>query len=177
MKRKKTDRQKAKEKAWKYFSKFIRLKYSNKEGECRCVTCGVIKKSIGRGCIQAGHFVDGRKNAVLFNEEVVFPQCATCNMSPSFSFPYGKGGNYPEYIRFMVEYLKKDYKAIDNWRRRLKNTILKLSVFNFEEISDKYRKKYDELTKKIESDQYSHKPYDNINMVIKKIHTLNKKKS
>lgn len=49
--------------------------------------------------LQAGHFISGRGNAVLFDERIVYTQCIGCNGNP----PYGKGGNYVEYFRFMLD--------------------------------------------------------------------------
>lgn len=43
--------------------------------------------------IQAGHFVPGRGNAVLYREDNVHPQCRTCNVF--------KHGNWIEYERWM----------------------------------------------------------------------------
>lgn len=68
-----------KNKVWKEFSKYIRLKYSVK-GICSCYTCGTRKhwKSM-----QAGHGLAGRGNSILFEEDVVRPQCYGCNICAS----------------------------------------------------------------------------------------------
>jgi predicted metal-binding protein len=64
-----------KDKAWKQFSLYIRLKDA-REGFVTCYTCGTTKfyKQM-----DAGHGISGRNNAVLFLEAVVKPQCPQCN--------------------------------------------------------------------------------------------------
>ena len=68
-------------KAWNAFSKYIRLsdaiKTTGNQDYCVCVTCGRTYPAFGLGCIQAGHFVPGRTNAILFDEECVRGQCLT----------------------------------------------------------------------------------------------------
>ena len=47
-------------------------------GYCRCVTCG--RQYPWRGnFLDAGHFVPGRRNSILFEETNVHPQCKGCN--------------------------------------------------------------------------------------------------
>ena len=110
MKRKKSEKQKAKERAWRAFSLYIRTR------DKKCCTCG--------GAVQqAGHFIDGRHNAVLFSERGVHGQCYHCNV--------GLKGNKLMYWLFMektygravidqlmadsrvaVQYKTHDYEAI-----------------------------------------------------------------
>ncbi len=94
----KTAKQLAKEKAWKAFSRYIRtrdcLRFTDTTTEGQCVTCN---RFYPFERLQAGHFIPGRGNTVLFNEDVVYSQCAGCNLNP----PRGKGGNYIEYFLFM----------------------------------------------------------------------------
>jgi hypothetical protein len=58
----------AKDKAWSWFSKYIRLKNADEFGWCVCITCGIPKfwKEI-----HAGHYVDGRNNTVLLDRKSV----------------------------------------------------------------------------------------------------------
>lgn len=96
--RKKTDRQRAKEGAWRAFSTYIRtrdcIRFSGDPEWGMCVTC---KKACSFKELQAGHFIPGRGNSVLFDERIVYSQCYGCNGNP----PFGKGGNYIEYFVFM----------------------------------------------------------------------------
>jgi len=72
---------KAKARAWKVFSRYIRvrdaLRTVGNNLQCKCISCDTIKNVSGRGCIQAGHFIAGRYGAVLFHEELVHGQCLT----------------------------------------------------------------------------------------------------
>lgn len=66
-----------KKKAWTLFSLYIRLKYTDWRGWNACVTCGVVKHYKQ---MQAGHFIPGRRNLILFDERGVHPQCYRCNI-------------------------------------------------------------------------------------------------
>jgi hypothetical protein len=61
----------------------------------RCITCGVRKYYKE---LQAGHFIPGRHNAILFDERGVHPQCFHCNMSVAVG---GLNGNPRKYDAFM----------------------------------------------------------------------------
>lgn len=59
------------------FSKFIRQKYADSNGNCRCYTCGYTahwKK------LQNGHMVSRYYLATRYDERNCRPQCYTCNM-------------------------------------------------------------------------------------------------
>lgn len=123
---------KAKQKAWKMFSKYIRLK------ECiettgqpelgRCCTC---QKYYNIKQLQAGHYIQGRRNAVLYIEDIVHIQCVRCNV-----FLHG---NYHEYRTYMLErYGEEKLKHLEN--------ISKLSCkLNHELIYEKYKRLYNKL--------------------------------
>lgn len=132
MKRKKrTDKAIAKDKAWNACSKYIRLKYSI-NGNCTCVTCGVTKPWEK---MQAGHYVDGRNNTVLFMEEIIHPQCFSCNM--------GKKGNKIKYTAFMMRkgYTMEELDSFDN----LKFTIKKMTTNDFKEKEEYFLLKINEF--------------------------------
>jgi hypothetical protein len=81
-----------KTKAWTEFSRMIRLEARDHDtGLVSCVTCGH-KAEWNRG-IQAGHFIDGRYNSVIFHEKGVHPQCYACNVIYN--------GRKEEYFLFM----------------------------------------------------------------------------
>lgn len=64
-------------KADKVMSQYIRLKYADQAGYCRCVSCG---KSKPWKEMDAGHFVPkSRGSSVRYVEENVHPQCPGCN--------------------------------------------------------------------------------------------------
>jgi hypothetical protein len=78
-----------KAKAWSLFSIFIRKRDSvNGIGTCR--SCGITAPWQE---MQAGHFISGRTNAVLFDERITNSQCPPCNI--------WKHGNLYAYGKFM----------------------------------------------------------------------------
>lgn len=139
MGKKKTDRAKAKEAAWNQFSIYIRtrdcLRFTGTSTDGICVTC---KRPYPFKQLQAGHFIQGRGNAVLFDERIVYSQCIGCNGNP----PYGKGGNYVEYFRFMLD--EWGLEKIDEFRA-LKNDTKVYKTFHFEEIRQTYKMKTEAL--------------------------------
>jgi len=113
-----------KKKAWEAFSRYIRLKYADKEGNVVCVTCGAIKPW---DQMQAGHFVPGRTGGILFDERGVHPQCVRCNIFLR--------GNLIEYYPFM---LKTYGETIVNELRALKTKNVQFKSKDYEEILNKY---------------------------------------
>lgn len=92
--RKKSDFEKLKKKAWKIYSQYIRIMSANPNGIAMCVTCGV-KKHWKK--MQAGHFVSGRSGRVLYADKNAHVQCYRCNVCLS--------SNWEAYYEFM----KKTY--------------------------------------------------------------------
>jgi len=72
-KKKRTPTQILRDKAWKEFSKYIRLKGADKDGFNECFTCGA-KKHYKK--LHAGHFKHGKLD---FDEMNIHPQCIACN--------------------------------------------------------------------------------------------------
>lgn len=136
--KKRSDRQKAKDAAWDAFSLFVRtrdsIKTTNSTDMCKCVTCNRLYPRIGIGCIQAGHFIPGRLNAVLFSERGVHGQCLGCNGNP----PIGKGGNRIEYWLYM----EREYgrQVIDELIAESKPTV-QYKEFEYREIAENYQAK------------------------------------
>jgi hypothetical protein len=91
---KKVSISKLKKKAWEAFSKYIRirdcLKTTGSIEQGVCITC---KKVYEIKHLQAGHFIPGRHNSILFDERGVNAQCMACNV-------YLKG-NPIKYWRYM----------------------------------------------------------------------------
>ncbi len=84
---------------WPTFSKFIRLRdciaTTRTTTHGLCYTCGKKKKFSAKGGLQAGHFIPGRMDAILFDEEQVHAQCYRCNVM--------LGGNWPAYYEHMMK--------------------------------------------------------------------------
>jgi|TARA_R110000851_G_scaffold156047_3_gene298534 hypothetical protein len=76
-KRKKTTIAQEVDKAAKLLQRLVRLKASDENGYCQCVTCGKIDhyKSM-----QGGHFYSRRHLVFKLFEENLHPQCAGCNL-------------------------------------------------------------------------------------------------
>lgn len=73
---KKTDRQKLIAKLDTVFSEFIRLRDSNGEGICKCITCGNYYHWTD---MDAGHFITRDNMATRWEEENVHAQCRQDN--------------------------------------------------------------------------------------------------
>ena len=125
-------------KAWDAFSLFIRLRDAIKTTDdihyCVCITCGRPKPTFGVGCIQAGHFVPGRCNAVLFDEECVNGQCFGCNC--------GQGGMWVEYEDVMVE--RHGEEKVAEMKLR-KNKSVSYTASDYKDIKLKYEQKFKDL--------------------------------
>jgi hypothetical protein len=125
-----------KKRAWKEFSKYIRLRdcisTTGTKTEGICVTCG---KRLPFGELQAGHALSGRNNSILLDEELVNIQCRFCN-------GYG-GGEYGTYsVWFISKY------GLDMWEEKVilqKQTAPKI---DWNEKTLEYRRRYKELLDK-----------------------------
>lgn len=92
---------------------------------CECFTCGTVKPIKE---MQAGHGVSGRTNGVLFLEEVVRPQCVSCNMF--------KGGMYEVFIPKLIDLYGRDgYEEFV----QMKNTTVKFTIPELEDMETYYK--------------------------------------
>ena len=138
-KKTKSPHKKAKDKAWDSFSRYIRtrdcIRFTGEPDEGMCITC---KNPFPYKKLQAGHFIGGRSNAVLFDERIVYSQCYYCNAKP----PRGLGGNYVEYFVFMEQEWGRE--KIDEFRA-LKQQTVQYKQFDYERIRSEYDQKYEDL--------------------------------
>ncbi len=122
-----------KKRAWRYFSKYIRLRDALKTtGDiqfAKCFTCGRIE-DIKR--MDAGHFISRRFNATLFDERNVHAQCTHCN---SYI-----GGSLLEYRRQLIKLYGEgiDIELEDNATKTKKYTIPELEEL-IDELKEKIR--------------------------------------
>jgi hypothetical protein len=116
---------KAKKKAWKVFSLWIRQRGAVGNTN-KCVTCGTVR-DIKK--LQAGHWIPGHHNAVYFDERNVNVQCDYCNRI--------LGSNGPKYYEFM---LKTYGKKVMDELQYLETTTVKYTVEDYLEIESKYKK-------------------------------------
>lgn len=66
-----------KAKLWKVISEFVRRRGADERGTNDCFTC---EKLAHWKELHAGHAIPGRHNAVLFDVEILRPQCPVCNL-------------------------------------------------------------------------------------------------
>ena len=85
---------KLKKKAWTIFSLWVRKSAADSRGYVVCVTCGRLRHYKE---MQAGHFIPGRHNAILFDPRGCHPQDYYCNI--------GLKGNPRAYDAYM----RKEY--------------------------------------------------------------------
>jgi hypothetical protein len=127
---------KAKERAWKSFSTYIRvrdcIKTTGNVFYCICITCKhtVPFYSSSGNFIQSGHAISSRCNSILFDEELVNGQCQQCNVF--------KSGNYHIYEEEMIKLNGQEW-----WdeKMKLKHQTRKYSIQDFIDIETKYKNK------------------------------------
>ncbi len=128
----------AKNRAWKWFSLYIRardcIKTTGSIQYGKCITCG---RTFRLKELQAGHFAQGRSCAVLFNELGVNAQCEQCNIRAH--------GRLDEYSKYMYNTYEKE---VVNGILNSKWSKVKFSRNDLDNIAEKYRKKYKELVEK-----------------------------
>lgn len=128
---KKTSVAKAKKKAWVAFSLWVRVKDADSEGYVKCVTCSVKRPYKD---MQAGHFIPGRNNAVLFSEDGVHPQDYQCNV--------GKKGNWPAYYEYMLRMYGQE--VIDELLKQ-SNETRKYTLEDYIELEKHYKALVEEV--------------------------------
>jgi len=128
----KSERQKAKACAWKWFSKYIRARDClDTMGDLKhgiCITCDNV---IRFEKMDAGHFIPGRSDAVLFDEHNTHGQCVSCNRF--------KQGMWVSYEKALLS--KYGFAEVARLKE-LYFTDVKLTELEFREIADYYRMKY-----------------------------------
>jgi hypothetical protein len=119
-----------KSKAWRVFSKFIRLRDSDDNGYGTCITCA---KPLFWKQLQAGHFIPQHGNPnTIFNEQNVHSQCSQCNI-------YLHGNQYIYSLR--VDELYGEGTASE---------ILILSKIDKRFTAEEYEQMYQEYSKRVE---------------------------
>lgn len=115
----------------KWFSRYIRNKYADFNGQVRCITCKTKKHWKD---LDAGHFVSRGYRALRYDERNVFPQCKKCNM---------QGGESDDYALFLKEEFGDGIiKELNKAKREYKTWTKK----DYEEIARIYKEKLDELS-------------------------------
>lgn len=120
-----------KKKAWAAFSEYIRMKNTDTSSGVDCYTCG---KNVYWNMIQAGHAIGGRNNSILFNEDLVRPQCVGCNV-------FGRG-KYAIFTRKLIDELGMG--RYDELVSESQKTVQYKST-DYQEIEKKYKELLSEL--------------------------------
>lgn len=134
-------RSKAKERAWKAFSDYIRLRDCLATTGTReygiCITCAERGNPSWKPYkdLQAGHAVGGRGNAVLFHEQLVNAQCGYCNRKP----PMGLGGDYGNYAIALIK--RYGLEQVEQWQKLRHDTSVKYSIADLLEVEKEYKEK------------------------------------
>lgn len=120
-----------KRKCWSVFSEYIRRKDADEGGTERCYTCGGLAHWKE---LHAGHAIPGRHNAVLFDEDIVKPQCPVCNV--------WKGGQYHIFATRLI----KEH-GLPWWEAKLKGSkrVLKWDRVDLEDKINFYKTKLSQL--------------------------------
>lgn len=116
-----------KKKCWRLFSEYVRRKGSDEGGTDHCYTCGGL---FHWKDLQAGHAIPGRHNAVLFDEEIVRKQCATCNV-------FRRG----QYHIFTTKLIRE--RGMEWWEKKLEESrrLVKWTRSDIEELIAGYKEK------------------------------------
>jgi hypothetical protein len=92
VKKKKKTVKKLKETCWIHCSIYNRRKDADWRGYVVCCTCGDVRQWDE---VDAGHFLGGRTNGILFDDRGIHAQCKRCN-----GF---RGGEQAKYEKFMLK--------------------------------------------------------------------------
>ena len=119
-----------KDKLDKVFSLYIRLRDSDENGFCTCYTCGKVAHYKE---MQNGHFWSRTHLSTRFNEDNCKVQCVGCNIF--------KKGNYIVYTKRLLKELGEE--KFDELER-LKNSTVKISKAEYEQMIEHYNQKIKE---------------------------------
>jgi hypothetical protein len=138
-------RKRAKDRAWEWFSKYVRLrdclKTTGTPERGKCYTCDVLKPLEE---LQAGHLVQGRYDSVLFQERGVHAQCIPCNNY--------KNGAIDVYYMLMVKEHGKEYVE-ELVMEKFKP--VKYHENDYREIADDYRQRYNDMMQAYKEGKYA----------------------
>lgn len=109
----------------KVFSLYIRLKHSDANGYCRCISCGKVHFYKD---IQNGHYMSRRYMSTRFDENNCRPQCVACNI-------YNQG-NIQMYRIGLIKQIGEN--NVDMVEVKARTTITKYSDFEYSELIKYY---------------------------------------
>ena len=106
------------------FSKYIRHKYADSNGNVACYTCTTVKPIAQ---MQNGHWIPRNILATRFDERNCRPQCVACNM-----FQRGRPDVFA--VKLLEEYGGGELKALQARRQEI------IKDFPYEDLIAKYTK-------------------------------------
>jgi len=128
-----SEKRKLHDRLWTVFSKYIRLRDSDVNGYCKCISCGRIR--FYKDQMDAGHFIPkNRGNYYWFHEDNVHAQCRHCN-----SFLHG---NLSEYRANLIKKIGQQKFDLIHY-----NGKVSYSTFEYNQLIRYYRDKIKELIK------------------------------
>ena len=130
---KKPTRTKAKAKAWKEFSMFIRLRDADEFGMVTCCTCPARKHWKE---MDAGHYITRAKNSTFLDEGNAHGQCGGCNRF--------QGGKFFEHMQFILR--TKGQEELDRIHQKAQQTT-KPTANDWLFWADCYRQKVERAAK------------------------------
>jgi hypothetical protein len=117
----------------KVFSEYIRLRDSDENGICRCISCGTPHHW---KATDAGHMIKRQHMATRFDEKFVNGQCRKCNWLLQ--------GNDVEYRKALVKKYGEKEVILLEWKGSQSK---KWSAFELEMLIEYYKQKVSELKK------------------------------
>ena len=115
-----------------WFSRYIRLKYSDSRGYCRCISCGKVyfwKE------IQNGHYMSRRYMSTRFSEDNCRPQGVECNIFNQ--------GAIQMYRRALIKEIGEQRVDLIEVRARQENK--NWSLFELKQLIECYKKEVEKL--------------------------------
>ncbi len=116
----------------KWFSYYIRLKHSDANGYCRCISCG---KMYFWKNIQNGHYMSRRYMSTRFSEDNCRPQGVECNIFNQ--------GAIQMYRRALVKEIGE--QRVDLVEVRARQERKNWSVFELKQLAEYYKKEVQKL--------------------------------
>ena len=120
----------------KVFSLYIRLKYSDANGYCKCISCNKIHFYKD---IQNGHYMSRRYMSTRFDENNCRPQCVACNIFNQ--------GNIQMYRIGLINQIGE--QSVNIVEVKAKTSVKRYSDFEYKELI----KYYTILVNKIKKDK------------------------
>lgn len=108
---------------WDSCALYVKLRDCSNDGMVKCCTC----EKVGHyTSFDAGHFVPGRGNEVLYDDTHIFPQCAGCNCKGG-----GEQYKFGVFLQKKYGYSQYDLDEILSMRHRIRKfTLDELRIIN-----------------------------------------------